>query len=180
MTLKRLLTGFGTQAFCIKLNACGISDTFLDWFRDYLSQRRQIVVIPGVYSDWTYAQGSVLGPLLFLIYINDIVKDIGSNIRLFADDTSLYIIVTDPDTSAELLSSDLTKIGDWADKWLVTFQPPKTDFLVISRKINKPVHPPLFIQNQQIKEVDTHKHFRITLFQRRIMASSNPIYQRQG
>ena len=62
------------------------------------------------------------------------------------------------DTSSELLSSDLTKIGDWADKWLVTFQPPKTDSLVISRKINKPVHPPLFIQNQQIKKVDTHKH----------------------
>ena len=144
------------------LNACGISDAFLDWFRDYLSQRRQRVVISGVYSDWTYTQagvpqGSVLGPLLFLIYINDIVKDIGSNILIFADDTSLYIIVTDPDTSAELLSSDLTKIGDWADKWLVTFQPPKTDSLVVSRKINKPVYPPLFMQNQQ-KEVDTHKH----------------------
>ena len=146
-----------------KLYACGISDTFLDWFRDYLSQRRQRVVIPGVYSDWTYTQagvpqGSVLGPLLFLIYINDIVKDIGSNIRLFADDTSLYIIVMDSDTSAELLSSDLTKIGDWADQWLVTLQPPKTDSLVISRKINKPVHHPLLMQNQQIKEVDTHKH----------------------
>ena len=64
-----------------------------------------------------------MGPLLFLIYINDIVNDIGSNIRLFADDTSLYIIVTDPDTSAELLTSDLVKIEDWAEKWLVTFQP---------------------------------------------------------
>ena len=146
-----------------KLNACGISDTFLDWFKDYLSDRRQRVVLPGVYSDWAYTkagvpQGSVLGPLLFLIYINDIVNDIGSNIRLFADDTSLYIIVTDPDTSAELLSSDLMKIDDWAAKWLVIFQPPKTDSLVITRKINKPVHPPLFMQNQQIKEVDTHKH----------------------
>ena len=120
-----------------KLNACGIADTFLDWFRDYLSDRRQRVVLPGVYSDWAYTkagvpQGSVLGPLLFLIYINDIVNDIGSNIRLFADDTSLYIIVTDPDTSAELLSSDLMKLDDWAAKWLVIFQPPKTDSLVIT------------------------------------------------
>ena len=146
-----------------KLNACGISDTLLDWFKDYLSQRRQRIVLPGVYSEWAYTkagvpQGSVVGPLLFLIYINDIVTDIGSNIRLFADDTSLYIIVTDPDTSADLLSLDLMKISDWANKWLVIFQPPKTDSLVISRKINKPAHPPLFMQNQEIKEVDWHKH----------------------
>ena len=146
-----------------KFHACGISGTLLDWFKDYLSQRRQRVVLPGVFSDWAYThagvpQGSVLGPLLFLIYINDIVKDIGSNIRLFADDTSLYIVVTDPDTSAELLTSDLVKIEDWAEKWLVTFQPPKTNSLVISRKVNKPAHPPLFMQNQQIKEVDSHKH----------------------
>ena len=139
------------------------SGTLLDWFKDYLSQRRQRVVLPGVFSDWAYThagvpQGSVLGPLLFLIYINDIVNDIGSNIRLFADDTSLYIVVTDPDTSAELLTSDLVKIEDWAEKWLVTFQPPKTNSLVISRKVNKPAHHPLFLQNQQIKEVDSHKH----------------------
>ena len=93
-----------------KLNACGVSDSLLNWFKDYLTQRRQRV-----------PQGSVLGPLLFLIYINDIVNDICSNIRLLADDTSLYIIVTDPETSAELLTLDLTKIEDWAEKWLVTF-----------------------------------------------------------
>ena len=79
---------------------------------------------------------------------NDIVNDIGSNIRLFADDTSLYIIVTNPNTAAELLTSDLMKIDDWAERWLVTFQPPKNDSLVLSRKINKPAHPPLFMQNQ--------------------------------
>ena len=115
-----------------KLKACGISDNILDWFKDYLFERRQRVVLPGIYSEWSYTkagvpQGSVLGPLLFLIFINDIVTDIGSNIRLFADDTSLYIVVTDPDASAEILSSDLMKIDNWADQWLVTFQPPKTN-----------------------------------------------------
>lgn len=149
-----------------KLTACGISDSLHDWFKDYLSNRRQRVVFPGVNSEWAYTkagvpQGSVLGPLLFLIYINDIVEDIHSNIRLFADDTSLYIIVHDPETSAELLNSDLVKIDDWAEKWLVTFQPPKTESLVISRKTNKPAHPALNMQNQQIKEVDTHKHLGI-------------------
>ena len=75
------------------------------------------------------------------------------NIHLFADDTSLYILLTDFNTTAELLTSDLMKIDNWAEKWLVTIQPPKTDSLDISRKINKPAHPP-----QQIKEVDSHKH----------------------
>ena len=99
-----------------------------------------------------------MGPLLLLIYINDIVTDIGTNIRLFADDTTLYIIVNNPDTSAELLSLDFQKIEDWAEKWLVIFQPPKTESLVISHKLNKPVHPTLYMQNQQINEVDTNKH----------------------
>ena len=56
-------------------------------------------------------QGSILGPLLFLLFINDIVIDIGSNIRLFADDTSLFIIVENPDMAAELLNMDLEKNG---------------------------------------------------------------------
>ena len=66
-------------------------------------------------SDWNYIragvpQGSILGPLLFLLFINDIVTDIGSNIRLFADETSLYIIFDNPTTAAELLNLDLEKI----------------------------------------------------------------------
>ena len=70
-------------------------------------------------------QGSILGPLLFLLFINNIVTDIGSNIRLFADDTSLFIIVENPDMAAELLSMDLEKIMEWAIRWLVTFNPTK-------------------------------------------------------
>ena len=84
-----------------KLQTVGITGHFLQWFTDYLNNRKQRVVLPGVFSHWTdlkagVPQGSILGPLLFLIYINDIVRNINSSIRVFADDTSLYIIVENP------------------------------------------------------------------------------------
>ena len=103
-------------------------------------------------------QGSILGPLLFLLYINDIVSDIGSNIRLFADDTSLYIIVDNPTTAADLMNSDLLKISNWARIWLVDFNATKNEVLLLSRRINRPIHPPLYMLNQEIKEVQFHKH----------------------
>ena len=146
-----------------KLKAAGISGNLLSWFSSYLSERRQRVILPGTQSDWNYIQagvpqGSILGPLLFLLYINDIVTDIGSNIRLFADDTCLSLIVENPDTAAQTLNSDLEKITQWANTWLVKFNPAKTESLLISRKALQPVHPPLYMQNQQIKEVENHKH----------------------
>jgi len=74
------------------------------------------------------------------VYINDIVRDIHCPVRLFADDTALYIIVDNPVDAATQLNADLVKIHSWADKWLVTFNPSKTESLVISRKINRPIH----------------------------------------
>ena len=146
-----------------KLQAAGVTGNVHAWFADYLSDRKQRVVLPGAVSDWTFIragvpQGSILGPLLFLLYINDIVNDIGSNIRLFADDTSLFIIVDDPMTAAGCINADLGKISAWASTWLVTFNPTKTETLLVSRKLNRPLHPPLFMQNHQISEVDSHKH----------------------
>ena len=75
-----------------KLHSVGISGHLLKWFEHYLSDRQQRVVINGKTSSYLNAgvpQGSILGPLLFLVYINDIVSELNCNIRLFADDTSL-------------------------------------------------------------------------------------------
>ena len=95
---------------------------------------------------------------MFLLYINDILQDIGSNIPLFTDDTSLFIIVDDPVTAAGCINTDLVRISKWASTWLVTFNPSKTETLLISRKPNRPVHPSLFMDTHQISEVDSHKH----------------------
>ena len=70
-------------------------------------------------------QGSILGPLLLLICINDIVSDITSNVKLFADDTSLSMVVENPIITADILNDELQKINSWANKWLVTFNQTK-------------------------------------------------------
>ena len=107
-------------------------------------------MLSGVKSTWNYIKAGVpQGPHLFLLYINDIVTEIRSNIRLFTDDTSLYIIVENPDAAAEILNTDLNKISKWAKSWLVKFDPNKNESLIISRKINKPGHPPGFTSNQR-------------------------------
>ena len=112
------------KGLLFKLNSAGVSGSLLTWFSDYLTDMKQRVVLPGVNSSLTSVKaGSILGPLLFLLYINDIVVDINSSIRLFADDTSLYIIVDDPIQAAEQLNMDLAKIHRWAEKWLLTFNP---------------------------------------------------------
>ena len=88
-----------------KLKRAGITASLLSWFTYYLNNRSQIVVLPGACSSWKsikagVPQGSILGLLLFLVYISDIVEDIHCKIRLFADGTSLYIIVDNPAEAA--------------------------------------------------------------------------------
>ncbi|MES9883416.1 MAG: reverse transcriptase family protein [Sedimenticola sp.] len=156
------------RGLVLKLRSAGITGSLLSWISNYLQNRRQCVVLPGFSSDFSpvYAgvpQGSILGPLLFLVYINDIVLGINSTIKLFADDTSLYIVVDTPDNAALALNSDLETIHEWAGKWLVSFNPTKTESLLISRKTNKPIHPALIMNNTTIQEVDHHKHLGLTL-----------------
>ena len=151
-----------------KLNEIGISNIMLTWFKSYLSNRRQQVGLPGSCSQWNVVpagvpQGSILGPLLFLIYINGIVNDICANIRLFADDTSLSIIIENPTLAANTLNDDLQKISVWASKWLVNFNPNKTESLLISRSTHDHAHPTLIMNNTPIKEVSSHKHLGVIL-----------------
>ena len=151
-----------------KLEAAGFTGKLLNWFKNYLLDRRQRVILPGVNSDWSkifagVPQGSILGPLLFLVFINDIVNKLGSCTRLFADDTSLFIIVDDPVALAERLNADQNKILQWAKTWLVTINPNTSESLIISRKINKPLHASLYMNDQQGLEVDCHKHMGVYL-----------------
>ena len=128
-----------------KLKAMGIDGILLEWFRDYLRDRKQRVVLGSDSSEWAeikagVPQGSVLGPLLFLIYINDITAAVKSNIKIYADDTTIFVTVDDPQEAANLLNNDLNAIQKWADQWLVTFSPPKTECMTITFKDRSQAH----------------------------------------
>ena len=107
------------QGLLYKLESTGISGSLLSWFNDYLNDRNrelyfQVQLLLGHLLRLAYLKDLILGPLLFLIYINDIVDDIHSCIRLFADETNLYIIVDNPISVADELNADLAKIHAWA------------------------------------------------------------------
>ena len=168
MILARPSTGSGIKVFFLSY----IQSVFLDLFFNGLQisyiNTKQRVVIPGVTSNWPSVdagvpQGSILGPLLFLLYINDIVENINSSIRLFADATTLYIIVDNPLHAANQLNSDLYKIHQWATNWLVTFSPSKSESIIFSRKRNKPNHPNVVMDQQPTQEINSHKHLGLVL-----------------
>ena len=95
-----------------------ISGNLLNLLRHFLNKRKQRVVLNGQFSTWKNVsagvpQGSILGPLLFLIYINDLTEGLSTNAKLFADDTSLFSVIHDIQTSANNLNENLEGIGNW-------------------------------------------------------------------
>ena len=107
------------EGLLFKLKRSGIDDHLHALICDFLRGRKQRVVLNGMESSWEsiesgVPQGSVLGPLLFLVYINDLTDNISSNMRLFADDSSLFIKVGNIQDTHNQLMDDLTKITNWA------------------------------------------------------------------
>ena len=131
----------------------GISGNLLKLLKNYFSNRKQRVVLNGfsVSIDSGVPQGSVLGPLLFLIYINDLEKNIKSNVKIFADDTMLFSVVNNPAISANELNHDLKVINQWAYQWKMKFNPDlKKQELLFSCKKNSPNHPSLFFNESVV------------------------------
>ena len=100
-------------------------------------------------------QGSVLGPFLFLIFINDIADNLISVALLFADDTSKRI-----NNIERTLNSDLDKINEWSNKWLINFNPSKTEVLLISNRETENIA--LNFGGTTLQKSNTHKHLGIT------------------
>lgn len=150
-----------------KLEQIGIEGKLKDLFVSYLSDRKQIVVVDGEKSGLAdikagVPQGSRLGPLLFIIYINDVVKDLESDILIFADDCTLLYSAEDPNITASTLNRDLEKISNWAFRWKVTFNAEKSKDIIFSKKLlNNTI--PIELNNTSIERVNTHKHLGVIL-----------------
>ena len=125
----------------------------------------------GSHSDYSsiesgVPQGSVPGPLLFLVYINDLERNIKSNVKFFADDTMLFSIVKNPEISANDFNRDLDVIHLWAHQWKLEFNPDPikqaTEFL-FSCKTSNPNHPQLTFNGTVVAKMNEEKHLGLLL-----------------
>ena len=158
------------EGLLYKLKSMGISGELYDLLENYLSGRFQRVVLNGQTSSRRpvlagVPQGSILGPLLFLVYINDLPDGLKSNTKLFADDTSLFTIVKDTNESTNILNGDLQLISSWAYKWKILFNPdPKkpAQEVLFSRKTRIENHPTISLNNIPVERT-FQKHLGLTL-----------------
>ena len=129
-----------------KMEKYGITGGVLNWVRAFLSDRKQRVNVRGVPSEWFSVtsgvpQGSVLGPILFLIFINDLPLEIVSPLSLFADDSKVFSrIVAEKNRrigtegGREILQRDLDRIREWAEKWKMEFNVGKCKIMHLGKK----------------------------------------------
>ena len=159
------------KGIIFKLQQNGISGKLLCVLSDFLKDRKQRVILNGQFSSWTSVnagvpQGSILGPLLFLIYINDLADGLSPNAKLFADDTSLFSVIHDVDASANELNNDLYQINKWAFQWKMSFNPDpskQAQEIIFSIKTKKNYHPSLHFNNSIISQSSYQKHLGIFL-----------------
>ena len=144
MDFSKAFDKVGHEHLLCKLNHYGINGKTNKWIRSFLSGRTQAVVLE---DEKSYTgngisgvpQGSVLGPCLFLIYINDMPDNITSTVRLFADDTIAYLAIKSPE-DANTLQEDLDRLAEWETRWQMEFHPEKCQVLQVTRNRTRRVN----------------------------------------
>lgn len=132
---------FDRVAHCrliLKLSSLKLDSLTLTWLRNFLTNRQQFTIANNYSSSLCYVssgvpQGSVLGPLLFLIYINDLPDNLSSCMRIFADDSIIYRPIRSS-TDHLALQQDLERIGEWCNTWQMTLNVSKCKLITFSRK----------------------------------------------
>ena len=156
------------QRLIAKLKNYNIEENVVGWITSFLNGRQQKVRVNGEESDWKKVtsgipQGSVLGPLLFVIYINDLPEHVDSDAYLFADDTKVFRIIKNQ-ADRDILQEDLRKLETWSGKWLLKFHPEKCKHMNISKKANKSdeSHQYLLL-NQNVAKVNEEKDIGVLI-----------------
>ena len=150
-----------------KLQSYGIDGALLRWIEAFLIGRVQKVCVNGNLSSEATVlsgipQGSVLGPLLFVIYINDLPDNLNCEALLFADDTKAYTRITNR-ADAERLQENLRKLEEWSREWLLVFHPDKCKILTIGRHEDIPCAYPYSLFGTELEHIFEEKDIGITI-----------------
>ena len=150
-----------------KLFSYGICGTTLKWINTFLCFRQQRVVVNDVKSDWApvvsgVLQGTVLGPLLFSLYINDISADIESEIRLFTDDCVCYHEIKEIEDTVKL-KKDIDRLGSWARKWGMKFQTVKCNMMQLTKKLTNKIPASYTREDTVLENVESIKYLGVTI-----------------
>ena len=149
-----------------KLHFYGIRGDTLKCIKGFLDNRKQSVVINGITSDSIpvssgVPQGFVLGPILFLTYINGHREQVQSSVRFFADDTAMYLAISSlPDEN--ILQDDLSKLDQWEKSLDMNFNPTKCQVLHITR-LKTPIPSKYFLHNTELKSATAGKYLGVTI-----------------
>ena len=171
LDISKAFDKYWDQGLLYKLKQNGISGNLVETLTDFLKDQKQRVVLNGQNSSWTNVeagvpQGSILGLLLFLIYINDLPDNLSTNVKLFADDTSLFSVVHDIATSSCDLNYDLNRVREWAFQWKMSFNHESSkpvQEVIFTRKLQKKDYPPLYSNDSSVKETCKQKHLGMLL-----------------
>ena len=149
-----------------KLRLHGVQGKVLNWIQSFLIGRSQTVVLEGDSSSEVpvslgVPQGSVLGPILFLLYINDLPDNVQSQVRLFADDTAVYLSIHSPNNSANL-QKDLDRLQEWEAQWDMEFNPGKCQVCHITRSRN-PIKSTYTMHNKTLETVSSARYLGVDM-----------------
>ena len=149
-----------------KMDHYGIRGSTLEWIRAFLTDRVQQVTVEGATSDSIQVlsgvpQGTVLGPLLFLVFINDLPDCVDSGIRLFADDCTLYRCIKNQ-KDCDTLQQDLNKPAAWEKKWGMAFHPEKCSAIRVTRA-GKPISSSYTLKGHTLNMEDSTRYLGVEL-----------------
>ena len=157
------------QGLLYKLNQNGILGNLLETLTDFLKDPKQRVILNGQKFSWEnvedgVSEGSILGPLLFLIYVNDVLDNLSISVKLFAHDT--FSVVHDIATYSYDLNYGLNRVREWAFQWKMSFNPKPSkqpQEVIFTPKLQKQDYLPLYFNNSSVKKACKQEHLGMLL-----------------